>query len=151
MADHNMDRAGSLPVTPNPLLHTLDPLVGTWRIGGAEFNGTTTFAWMDGGFYLVQTSESEHNGRRFTAVEYIGYDEDTKTLRSHMMDSAGSNFVYTWRLEGDHLTVWFGDEGSDNFLGATLDPAGTTVTGAWQWPDGNGGTGGYAATMTRIG
>jgi hypothetical protein len=150
MADNNNARAGSLPNTPHPALRTLDRLVGTWRITGEQFNGTTTFEWMDGGFYLIQRSESDHNGRRFTAVEYIGYDQDTDTLRSHMMDSAGSNFTYTWQLDGDQLTVWFGDHGSDNFLSATIDPTGTTVTGGWQWPDRAGGTDGYTATMTRI-
>jgi len=145
MADINNSYVGTLPTAPNPALRTLDPLVGTWRISGDQFNGTTTYEWMDGGFYLVQRSEADHNGRRFTAVEYIGHDPDTDTLRSVMLDSAGSKFAYTWQLDGDQLTIWFGDRGSDNFLSATVDPSGDTIKGAWQWPGG-----GYAATMTRI-
>jgi hypothetical protein len=33
-------------------------------------------------------------------VEYIGFDEDTQTLRSHAMDNRGSNFAYTWEIDG---------------------------------------------------
>ncbi|GAB3896454.1 hypothetical protein GCM10029964_077820 [Kibdelosporangium lantanae] len=62
-----------------------------------------------------------------------------------MLDSAGSKFGYTWRLDGDQLTIWFGDQGSDNFLSAKVDPSGDTISGAWRWPGG-----GYSATMTRI-
>lgn len=87
MADHNNAQAGSLPSTPDPALRTLDRLTGRWQITGAMFNGTTTFEWLEGGFYFVQRSSAEHDGRRFSAAEYIGYDEDTRTLRSHMMDS----------------------------------------------------------------
>jgi hypothetical protein len=98
----------------------------------------------------VQRSRADHGGRPCTAIEYIGFDEDTRTLCSVMLDSAGSKFAYTWRVEGDTLTTWFGDEGSDNLLTATFSPDGGTVTGGWQWPDGAGGTDGYRTTMTRV-
>jgi hypothetical protein len=149
MADSNNHLAGRLPATPDPALRTLDRLVGTWTITGETFNGQTTFEWMDGGFYLVQRSQADHNGREFTAIEYVGFDQDTQTLRSHMMDSAGSNFTYTWQIDGDTLTIWFGDKDSDNFLTGTFSPDGDTNTGRWQWPDGKGGTDSYTATMTR--
>jgi predicted enzyme related to lactoylglutathione lyase len=149
MADTNNYLAGQMARTPNAALRTLDPLVGTWTITGDTFNGRTTFEWADGGFYLVQRSHADHGGREFSATEYIGWDEDTQTLRSVMLDSAGSKFAYTWRLAGDTLTVWFGDEDSSNFLSATFGSDGDTVTGAWQWPDGKGGTDGYRTTMTR--
>ncbi|MEV4580387.1 hypothetical protein AB0K16_44850 [Nonomuraea jabiensis] len=150
MADNNNDRAASLPATPNPALKTLDRLVGTWQITGSAFTGRTTFAWMEGGFFFIQRSTAQHNGVPITAVEYIGFDEDAQTLRSHAMDNRGSNFAYTWELDGDTLTVWFGDKGSDTYLKTTFSGDGDTATGGWRWPTGDGGTGGYEATMTRI-
>lgn len=150
MADSNNHLVGRLPATPNPALRTLDRLVGTWTISGDTVTGRTRFEWLPGSFYLVQHFEANNNGREFTAVEYIGFDEDTRTLRSHMMDSAGSNFTYTWQLEDDVLTIWFGEKGSDNFFTGRFDPDGDTYTGSWQWPDGSGGTGGYTATATRV-
>ncbi|MCA2226354.1 hypothetical protein [Nonomuraea aurantiaca] len=83
-------------------------------------------------------------------MEYIGFDEDTQTLRSHAMDNRGSNFAYTWELDGDTLTVWFGDEGFDTYLRSFFGDDGDTATGGWRRPTGDGGTGGYEATMTRI-
>ncbi|GAB3896095.1 hypothetical protein GCM10029964_076960 [Kibdelosporangium lantanae] len=131
-------------------MRTLDRLVGTWTITGDTLTGRTTFEWLPGGFYLVQHFEANHAGRAIDAVEYIGFDEDTRTLRSHMMDNAGSNFTYTWQLDGDVLAIWFGEKGSDNFFTGTFDPDGDSYTGGWQWPDGSGGTSGYTATMTRV-
>ena len=38
---------------PNPDLKTLDKLVGTWSVTG-EANGTVTYEWTEGGFFLLQ-------------------------------------------------------------------------------------------------
>ncbi|MFD1049723.1 hypothetical protein ACFQ1S_31430, partial [Kibdelosporangium lantanae] len=84
-------------------------------------------------FYLVQHFEANHAGRAIDAVEYIGFDEDTRTLRSHMMDNAGSNFTYTWQLDGDVLAIWFGEKGSDNFFTGTFDPDGDKVKAEYEW------------------
>src|SRR5688572_12500465 len=41
-------------------------------------------------------------------VEYIGFDEASGELRSHFFGSGGEILEYTYRLEGDLLTIWFG-------------------------------------------
>ena len=39
---------------PNSDLSTLDKLVGTWKLSG-DTDGTVTYEWMEGGFFLFQT------------------------------------------------------------------------------------------------
>jgi hypothetical protein len=149
MSDSNNDRAANLPATPNPALHTLDRLVGEWRDRGG-IDGHARFEWMEGGFYLIQHFELTHGPRRIKGVEYIGYDDDTQTLRSHLMDNHGSNFTYTWEIDGDTLTIWFGDRASDNFYRGTFSDDGNSHRGRWQWPTGDGEIGGYGLVSTRV-
>lgn len=46
--------------------------------------------------------------------------------------------------------VCFGEKYSDSFYRGRFTADGHSNAGAWQWPDGDGGTGGYASTMTRL-
>jgi hypothetical protein len=150
MADHNNAMVGHLPATPNAKLKHLERLVGTWRESGPVSSGQATFEWMEGGFFMIQRFDFTHSGRQIKGIEYIGYDEDTQTLRSHLMDNWGDNFVYTWEIDGDTLTIWFGDKGSDNFFKGTFSEDGASYSGRWQWPEGDGKLGGYALTATRV-
>ena len=144
MGDSNNHRAASLPPDPNPALHQLDRLVGDWEITGSFVQGSASFEWMEGGFYLIQRVNAEGGGRTIRGVEYIGYDEDTETLRSHFMDIHGANFTYTWEVEGDTLRIWFGGKDSDNAFVGHFAQDGTSYSGEWKWPGG-----GYSATMAR--
>ncbi len=144
MTDRNNHLAGRLPSEPYPALRQLDRLVGTWEVTGSFLQGTISFEWMEGGFFLVQRVDCHAGGRTIRGVEYIGYDADTQTLRSHYMDIHGANFTYTWAVDGDAIRTWFGDKGSDNFFEGRFSDGGRSYSGNWQWPGG-----GYAATMTR--
>lgn len=150
MADNNNDMAANLPKTPNPALKALDRLVGTWKQSGG-WQGEATYKWMVGGFFMIQTFKGDTpDGSHYEGVEYIGYDEDTKTLRSHLMDSNGSNFTYTYVIDGDDATLYFGGTDSDNYLKGKFSKDGNTLTGAWSWPEGDGKRGGYEAVLTRV-
>ncbi|NUP76579.1 MAG: DUF1579 family protein [Nonomuraea sp.] len=137
--------------TPDPSLRSLDPLVGAWEMTGKDFGtgaamgGRLAFEWMDGGFFLIQRVEMDHGGGTMTGVEYIGYDQESKSLKSHYFDSTGNSFVYAWKLEGRDLNIWFGEEGSPAGFSGTLGEDGDSITGKWEWPGG-----GYEATMTRV-
>jgi hypothetical protein len=150
MGDNNNARAGQLPSEPYPELRKLDRLLGKWKVSGPDVNGEVEYEWMEGGFFLIQHVELDAFGREIKGVEYIGFDEDTGTLRSHFMDNQGSNFTYTWDLDGDELRIWFGEKGSDNFFRGTFDSSGDSYSGRWRWPEPGGGTGGYEATLTRV-
>jgi len=145
MSDSNNHLAGRLPTEPRPQLRQLEPLIGTWEVTGSLLQGTVSFEWMEGGFFLVQQVDAEAGARRIRGTEYIGFDEDTQTLRSHYMDVHGANFTYTWEIEGDTIKTWFGEKDSNNFFEGRFSDDGTSYSGAWQWPGG-----GYTATLTRV-
>ncbi len=99
---------------------------------------------MDGGGFLVQHVDLRSAGERTRGVEYIGYDQDIGELRSHLFGSGGEILEYTYRIDGDVLTIWFGGADSPARFQGRFSPDGTTNDGAWEWPGG-----GYASTMTR--
>ena len=150
MADNNNTLVANMPKSSHPDLKKLDRLVGTWKVSGPTIEGEVRFERMEGDFFVIQHFDLSHEGRKIKGVEYIGFDQDTGTLRSRLMDNAGSNFVYTWDIADDTLTIWFGDKGSDNFYRGKFNKDGDTNKGRWQWPESNGKIGGYESTMTRV-
>jgi hypothetical protein len=127
-------------------LHTLDRLVGTWAVDGAPgTNGTVRYDWFEGDAFLVQTVDLVANGETTRGVEYIGWDPETQTLRSHYFGGSGEILEYTYDLTGDTLTIWFGGTDSPAKFVGTFDTTANRNTGGWQWPGG-----GYESNMTRI-
>lgn len=56
------------------------------------------------GHYLVQEFDTvTPSGRTLSGIEYVTWDEDTQSLRAHLMADDGTYWT------------WFGDKGSDNF------------------------------------
>jgi hypothetical protein len=145
MADSNNHLLGNLPAAPSPFLQKLQPLIGEWRVASGYITGTTTFEWLDGGYFLVQHISLRHEGQPIKGVEYIGYDQDTQTLRSHYMDNRGGNFTYTWDVEDTSIRIWFGDKDSHNFFEGTFADGYASYSGRWQWPGG-----GYEVSVVRI-
>ena len=126
-------------------LHALDRLVGTWSVSGPDdLSGTVRYEWMDGEAFLVQHVDLHSAGEHTRGVEYIGLDEPSGELRSHFFGAGGEILEYTYRLDGDVLTIWFGGTDSPARFEGRFSADDTTNTGAWQWPGG-----GYASTMTR--
>jgi Protein of unknown function (DUF1579) len=102
VADNNNHLAGRLPAEPHPAVRQLDRLVGAWDVSGPFLNGSISFEWMEGGFFLIQHVDARTPDQDVKGIEYIGFDEDTETLRSHYIDTRGSNFAYTWEVDGGH-------------------------------------------------
>ncbi|UBU18005.1 hypothetical protein [Nonomuraea gerenzanensis] len=132
--------------TPNPAMRQLDVLVGTWKVtnfdedGKQTDEGTVTFEWLDGGFYLIQRVDLGVS----RSVEYIGYDQETGTLKSHLFGQSHEILKYTWEVAGDTLTIWYGDPGSPARFVGTFNEDRSSNTGAWEWPGG-----GFQSTMVR--
>lgn len=149
MADDSNPRDAQTqrPPQPNPDLKSLDKLVGTWAVSG-DTEGTVTYEWVEGGFFLFQHVELSGN----KGLEVIGHDqtfgeEPSKDIRSRYYGfHAGETLDYTYELEGDTLTIWSGERGSPAYYQGTFSDDGDILSGAWHYPGG----GGYEATSTRI-
>ncbi len=126
-------------------IHTLDRLVGTWALDGPDSSGTVSYDWYEGEAFLVQSIDLVGGGEVTRGQEFIGWDPDTKTLRSHFFARSGEILEYTYALTGDTLTIWFGGTDSPARYVGTFDNMGNRVTGAWKWPGG-----GYESNMTRV-
>lgn len=145
---------GAPPQMPEPTpaadLRPLDRLVGTWRVtGGAE--GTITYEWMEGRFFLLQHVDLTQYGQTVRGIEVIGHEQPFggqpgEEITSRYYDNMGNTFDYVYELDGDELTIWAGEKGSPAFYRGTLSPDGDTLTGAWVYPGG----GGYESTSTRV-
>ena len=160
MAVEQQTNSGSQQQTPEPHsdLKSLDITVGTWRLKGREFGtngeieGELRLAWLDGGFYLVQHVNIDYAGRKVTGVEYVGYDDANKNLRSYFFSNEGPGpfggvaIEYVWEVGDDSVTIWGGDVGSPASFKAKFSDDRNTLSGRWEWPGG-----GYEATLTRTG
>jgi hypothetical protein len=135
---------------PSEALRRLDRLTGTWRVSGGT-DGTVTYEWMEGGFFLVQHVDMDHDGRQIRGTEVIGHSrpfggEPSVDIMSRFYDAEGNTLDYVYEIEGDTLTIWGGERGSPAYYQGRFDADGDTVVGAWVYPGG----GGYDSTMTRI-
>lgn len=102
--------------TTDHALRALDRLVGTWQVS-REASGTISYAWMDGGFFLVQTGELDVFGHHNQFTEIIGRDkpfggDPSDDIKSRVYTSAGDTLDYVYELTGDTLTIWGGHRDS---------------------------------------
>lgn len=136
--------------TPSKDIQALDRLIGTWKVsGGAE--GTVTYRWMEGGFFLIQEVELKQYGQTINGMEIIGHlhpfgEESSKEIRSRLYDNSGNTLDYVYELEGNTLTIWGGEKGSPAYFKGKFSEDGNTMEGEWVYPGG----GGYKATMVRV-
>ena len=136
--------------TPNPDLKSLNRLVGTWKVtGGVE--GTVTYEWMEGGFFLIQHVDFDSDGRKIKGIEIIGHEQKfgespSVDIKSRFYDTMGNTFDYVYELVGDTLTIWGGERGSPAYYRGKFSADGNSASGGWVYPGG----GGYESNMTRI-
>ncbi|MBC6459358.1 hypothetical protein [Actinomadura sp. HBU206391] len=136
---------------PDAELKRLDRLVGTWKVSGGA-RGEVTYRWLDGGFFLAQDVDLEHDGDVIKGIEIIGRERTfgsagpSEDIKSRYYGGQGSTFDYVYELDGDILTIWGGEKGSPAYYRGTFSTDGNTVTGGWVYPGG----GGYESAMTRV-
>jgi hypothetical protein len=133
--------------SPNPDLKSLNRLVGRWRISG-EAEGEVRYEWLEGGFFLLQHVDLGGN----QGLEIIGHEQKYGEAPSQEITSRyygnndGSTLDYVYELEGDSLTIWFGERGSPAYYKGTFSADGNILSGAWVYPGG----GGYSSTATQV-
>lgn len=150
MAEMTNQSAAPSGDAPSADLRSLEPLVGTWTLSG-ETQGTVTYEWMEGGFFLMQRTDFEHGGHRIKGIEIIGHlrpfgEAPSADITSRFYSSDGDTLDYVYELAGNTLMIWGGERGSPAYYRGTLSDDGNVCTGAWDFPGG----GGYATTMTRV-
>ena len=129
---------------PNPELKKLDKLVGTWHVSG-ETSGQVSFSWMEGGFFLVQYVDLD--GAK--GLEFIGYDEDSHSIKSHYFDNDGKVLEYTYKVSDTEHVVIIDMPGVKGKFSGRFTNNGNTITGNWHWRQG-GEDIGYKAILTKV-
>jgi hypothetical protein len=138
------------PRQPSSDLKRLDRLVGTWVVSGGT-QGTVTYEWMEGHFFLVQHVDLEQYGQHIKGIEIIGHErkfegEPSEDIQSRFYDNMGNTLDYVYELDGDTLTIWGEEKGSPAYFEGEFSDDGNTLNGEWVYPDGSG----YVSTMNRI-
>lgn len=144
MTDDNTD------TQPSHELKRLDRLVGTWEVSGGT-QGTITYEWMEGNFFLIQHVDLEQHGQDIKGTEIIGHErkfetEPSKDIQSRFYDNTGNTLDYVYELDGDVLTIWAEEKGSPAYFEGEFSDDGDTLDGEWVYPGG----GGYESTMNRV-
>lgn len=154
MADDIYNQTPQQSPTPNPDLKSLDRLVGTWEVydptGAGGVKGKIAYEWMEGGFFLMQHVDLDHDGQKIKGIEIIGHErtfgaEPSDDIKSRFYDTMGNTLDYVYELDGDTLIIWGGEKGSPAYFKGTFSDDGNSVTGGWVYPGG-----GYASNMTRL-
>lgn len=136
---------------PSPDLKSLERLVGSWRQSGG-IAGEIRYESVEGGFFLIQHVDLDHNGHKIKGLEIIGHlqafgEEPTPEIHSRFYSFLdGMTLDYVYETEGDTLTIWGGYKGSPAYYQGKFSEDGDTLTGAWVYPGG----GGYTAIARRI-
>jgi len=139
------------PQSATPDFKSLEKLIGTWKTSGGV-QGEVTFERMEGGFFLIQHVDLEHNGRKIKGIEIIGSDPKSggepgaefKSRFYSFLDGATSDYVY--EPDGDDtFTLWMEEKGSSGYMKGKISEDGNKFTGEWIYPGG-----GYKATGIKV-
>jgi hypothetical protein len=102
---------GPEAVIPNPALAPLAGLVGNWRvkgwhphIPGTELHGRLSFAWIEGGAFLIYRSEME-DSRFPSGVAIIGSDDATGEFSLLYFDQREISRKYEITFK-DNVLTW---------------------------------------------
>ena len=135
---------GSEARRPNPALEGLAPLIGEWRTTGTHplapdttFHGRTSFAWHEGGAFLLMRSEIDEEGVP-SAVAVIGSDDAAGTFTMIYFDERDVSRRYTVEIAEGRLS-WHRDEaGFAQRMTITISPDGRHLeaTGTMSRDDG---------------
>lgn len=97
---------------PNPALRPLSFLVGEWRtegvhpmLPGKTFHGRTSFAWADGGAFLVMRSEIDEPEIP-SGIAVLGTDGDSGECAMLYFDERGVSRRYSVELRADQWHYW---------------------------------------------
>ena len=96
---------------PNPKLKPFERLVGEWSMTGTHpavtdttLSGHTSFAWQDGGAFLVWRSRLD-DARFPDGIAIFGSDDEAETIFLSYFDERGISRKYDIALTDDGFTM----------------------------------------------
>jgi hypothetical protein len=152
MADPSVNEARK----PNPALQSLGVLVGTWRtvgthplVPGKTFHGETSFAWIEGGAFLMMRSrivEAEIP----SGIAIFGADDATGECTMLYFDERGVSRRYETAVRDGEWRWWRNAPGfSQRFVGTFASDGRTIVSRGELSRDGERWEPDLALTYTR--
>lgn len=118
-------------------LHALEPLVGEWAIEirhpsiEGVIRGATSFAWLEGGGYLIQRSSVE-NPDFPKGLMRFGPAAAGGRIVQHYFDSRGVARIYDVDFADGVLTLSRDDPDFAQRYSGRLSDDGTTLAGAFE-------------------
>lgn len=158
------DSPGDVPASRPVVLDRLNVLVGTWQMeatfqagyfgpGAPEVtnrDGTTTFEWLQGEFFLVQRFANDHPAAP-SGIAIIGVAGEREPFTQHYYDSRGVGRVYFTSLEDRVWKVWREAPGFWQRYKGALSEDGSRIDGAWEGSvDGSNWRHDFDLTYTRV-
>lgn len=148
---------GSEAAIPNPALKPLAFLIGEWRtegshpmLPGKRLHGRTSFAWCDGGAFLVMRSEIDEPEVP-SGIAIFGTDGDAKECSMLYFDERGVSRRYLVALRSDEWHWWRDTPGFSQRFRARLADGGTRMVGQGEMNRGERWEPDLQLTYTRVG
>lgn len=143
---------------PNPALRAFGALVGTWAavgthplVPGKTFHGRTTFAWLEGGAFLVMHSQIDEPEIP-SAIAIFGTDDATGECSMLYFDERGVSRRYEVRLQDNVWEWWRTTPGFSQRFRGTISADGSSIVSRGELSrDGATWEGDLALTYTRVG
>jgi hypothetical protein len=116
-------------MAPGPEVKQLQYFVGQWSSSGkmslgttsGDFSATDRQDWLDGGFFIENSSAFETPFGKGTLIELLGYDARRKVYIHESFSSTGQHTSSTGAFDGD-TWVWTSLDGQSRHVIKILSP-----------------------------
>ena len=141
---------------PNPRLQPLAVLVGAWNtvgthplVPGRTFHGRTTFAWMEGGAFLIMHSQIDEPEIP-SGIAIFGTDDSTGECSMLYFDERGVSRRYEASVANGVWTWWRNTPDFSQRFTGKISADGRTIEGSGELSrDGGDWEGDLQLTYTR--
>ena len=118
---------------PNPRLAPLSALVGSWittgthpQVPGKTFHGRTSFAWIEGGAFLIMHSQIDEPEIP-SGIAIVGTDDTTGECSMLYFDERGVSRRYEVSVENNVWKWWRNASGFSQRFTGTISPDRRTI------------------------